>query len=159
MQILIQKQCHDLLLFRDQNNNETNRLVTQNARTFYGRRTNVTGEGIFTFYSEDAKRILSKYEELCCRGSIEVTVMLWLLFLLLMLLSLMNDNANEKTGWGLLALFNQQGRLVVEDKEELSRCGEHLVEEEPSVLSLQAGELVFHNWQGANLCIMLYFFF
>jgi len=34
-------------------------------------RTNVTGEGIFTFYSEDAKRILSKYEELCCRGSIE----------------------------------------------------------------------------------------
>ena len=72
MQILIQKQCHDLLLFRDQNNNETNRLVTQNARTFYGRRTNVTGEGIFTFYSEDAKRILSKYEELCCRGTIEV---------------------------------------------------------------------------------------
>ena len=52
-------------------------------------RTNVTGEGIFTFYSEDAKRILSKYEELCCsRGSIEVTVILiqFLLFLLLLTL-------------------------------------------------------------------------
>ena len=32
----------------------------------------MTGEGIFTFYSEDAKRILTKYEELCCRGTIEV---------------------------------------------------------------------------------------
>lgn len=27
----------------------------------------MTGEGIFTFYSEDAKRILAKYEDLCCR--------------------------------------------------------------------------------------------
>ena len=56
----------------------------------------------------------------------------------------MNDNAIRKKT-GLLALFSQQGRLVVEDKEELSRCGQHLVQEEPSVLSLQAGELVFHN--------------
>ena len=90
MQILIQKQCHDLPLFRDQNNNETNRLVTQNARTFYGRRTNVTGEGIFTFYSEDAKRILSKYEELCCRGTIEVITMV-ILLLICTPIGLIND--------------------------------------------------------------------
>ena len=31
-------------------------------------RTNVTGEGIFTFYSEDARRILGKYQDLCSRG-------------------------------------------------------------------------------------------
>ena len=104
MQILIQKQCHDLPLFRDQNNNETNRLVTQNARTFYGRRTNVTGEGIFTFYSEDAKRILSKYEELCCRGTIEVIRMVILLMITIRshgaLSGWMETVGLDISGWG-----------------------------------------------------------